>query len=373
MLLFEVESNDYQVFLLKIYPNDLNEMSIKNDFEKLNYGGVPKGFSGRMMLFDWDENFMGGWRIENGIKSKFIGRVTKKNNSSSGRSFKDNSITCYQITTYWYSQACMPGGGCAPPVLIDVSYTIECEYSLAPGDHSGSGGPGDPTANTCFVRHSFIEGLMIPCGDEEPCDNGYIRNWYGDCVCPSSMEIINGNCAFRCVEGNRRNEAGTCILIQNCNTTDPILNALQGQLDALWKSSNASHTSALMANRKENGGWIVSGNNGYSIVPFPSNWVRSACGIDGTINPNELPSNIVGMVHTHPFYVGEDTRSVCGNEKGEVAYRGGPSRDDYDALLSIMTSVSNFSMKTYVVDGTQISSVGLSGSSSLIMYNRCGY
>lgn len=213
---------------------------------------------------------------------------------------------------------------------------------------------------------------MLPCSDVVPCENGFVRDWNGNCVCPSSMETINGNCTFRCVTGNRRNDAGDCVPIQNCNTNDPVLNGIQSQLDALWKASNASHTSMSMTNRIESGGWIVNGASGYSIVPFPSDWLRSACGIDGTINPNELPSNIVGMVHTHPFYVGEDTRGVCGT-KGDAAYKGGPSRDDYDALLTTMSRVGNFSMKIYVVDGTQISSVSLSGSSSLIKFTRCGY
>lgn len=79
------------------------------------------------------------------------------------------------------------------------------------------------------------------------------------------------------------------------------------------------------------------------------------------------------MVHSHPFYVGEDRRSVCGYEDAEEAYQGGPSRPDYETLLIIMNQAGNFGLKSYVIDGSSISSVGLQGASSLKKYDRCGY
>ena len=214
---------------------------------------------------------------------------------------------------------------------------------------------------------------MVPCEEEEPCENGYLRDINGDCYCPTSaMEVINGKCTFKCPTGYKRNEHGYCVQIQNCSTDDAIINAIQASFENLWKASNASHTSLPMSSRLENGGWIVNGPNGYSFIPFPSTLISTPCGMEGQINPSDIPSNLVGMIHTHPFYIGENTKSVCG-ENGEDAYQGGPSPDDYETLLAIMNQTGNFTLKSYVIDGSNISSVNWSGASSLVKYSRCGY
>ena len=141
---------------------------------------------------------------------------------------------------------------------------------------------------------------------------GLLTDVNGNCYCPSFMETVNGDCIFKCIEGYTRNEAGNCTLIEDCDTEDELISHVEAELEALWKNSNASHTSSPMGDRVERGGWIVSGTDGYSFVPFPSAWVMTPCGIDGTINDGDIPDNLVGIIHTHPFYVGEDTRGVCG-------------------------------------------------------------
>jgi hypothetical protein len=161
MLLVEIRPDQYAVFLLKIYPNDREN---KFDHEKINFGKVPNGFEGSMIIFDWNERFIGGWKFKNGSKSKFY-RLINNKNLKTGKNYRNSSITCFQYTTYWYSQACTSEGICAEPVLIDFSTTVECDYVLAPGDNSGSGGPGDPSSNTCFVEHPYIQGLLVPCDE----------------------------------------------------------------------------------------------------------------------------------------------------------------------------------------------------------------
>ena len=65
--------------------------------------------------------------------------------------------------------------------------------------------------------------------------------------------------------------------------------------------------------------------------------------------------------------------AVLGENEGEESYGGGPSRPDFDMLLTIMTLTGNFNLKTYVMDGSGISNIDINGSQSLEKYDRCGY
>lgn len=375
MLLFETQPGEFEVYLLKIYPDNLDTELSNKDFDRLNYGEVPTSFSGQIMVFDWDERFIGGWKVINGERTKYIAR-SNRNNNSDGRTLRNSSIICYQVTTNWYQVSCS-AYGCSEPVLIDVTITINCEQVIAPPDTNdpGSGGGGGGGEPGCFVEHPFIEGLMVPCEDEEPCDNGFIRDWNNNCYCPPALEIINEQCTFKCPTGYKRNLAGVCVQINDCNTNDPIINALQDEFENIWKASNASHTSIPMTNRLENGGWIVNGANGYSFIPFPDTWIRTPCGIDPPANwLNDLPQGLVAWVHSHPFYVGENVSSVCGNYTNPL-YQGNPSRDDSWMLVNLLEKTSQFGMKGYVIDGNGIRIYGLNFSidgqfETLI---RCGY
>jgi hypothetical protein len=376
MLLFEVRPGEYEVYLLKIFPEDIHTKLTNEDFSSVNYGETPTSFSGRMMIFDWDENFIGGWKITQGEKTKHIIR-TQANQKPNGRASRTSQVLCYETSTYWYQIVCVPSTGyCTDPVLIDVISVIECEMIIAPPDFTdpGGGGGGGEGAD-CYEPHPFIEDLMVPCEEEESCGNGFVMNVEGECYCPDFMEVVNEKCTFRCLEGSIRNSAGNCVPV--CNTEDEILNAIQGKLDDLWKKSNASNTSIPMKDRRENGGWIVNGPRGYSIVPFPSTWVMTPCGIDGILNPEDIPANLVGMIHTHPFYRGEDTRGVCGSGKneGEESYVGGPSDPDAELLYIIAKQTSNFGLKGYVIDGDNIHAFNALGSftGQFTTTSRCSY
>ncbi len=373
MLLFETHPGEYEVYLLKIYPDDPATLLSNEDFDRLNYGEVPSSFSGQIMVFDWDERFIGGWRIDGGERSEYIAR-SNHNNNADGRTLRNNSIVCYQVTTHWYQVTCS-AYGCSEPVLIDVTTTINCEQIIAPPDTNdpGAGGGGGGGEPGCFVEHPFIEGLMIPCEDEEPCDNGFIRDWNNNCYCPSALEVINYQCTFKCPTGYKRNLDGICVPIDDCNTNDPIINALQDEFENIWKASNASHTSIPMANRLEYGGWIVSNANGYSFVPFPSDWTRKPCEINPSGNWT-IPQGIVGIVHSHPFFVGENTKIVCG-PMGEESYSGGPSDDDAYFLYLIAKHLSDYNLKGYVIDGKNIHKFDplTYGSTLFSTISRCGY
>lgn len=160
MLLFEVEPGNYEVYLVKTY-TDKNSSDV--GFNELNFGCIPKTFSGSMWIFDWDENPVGGWRIVNGKKTSFYAR-TQGTSKGNGRASRTNDVRCYQIDTYWYQIVCM-GSMCGDPMLIDQSSVIECEMIIAPPDPYDPGGGGGGDQGDCLEPHPYIEGLMVPCPD----------------------------------------------------------------------------------------------------------------------------------------------------------------------------------------------------------------
>lgn len=274
-------------------------------------------------------------------------------------------------TTIYYTCADYPTD-CRETDRSTTCVVKEVRMIGGPGTNGEDYGGGGNGGNSNMCPHPFLIGEFVPCSDA-PCENGYIKDNDGNCFCPSTMEVINSQCTPKCPNGYRRNENGTnCVQIENCVTNDQIISALEGIFEELWASSNAWHTTIPMNQRREGGGWIVSGTpGGYSYVPFPESWVFTPCGIDAVINPSDIPANVVGLVHTHPFYVGEDRRSVC--QTSETQYTGAPSSEDYYTLVAIMNMLGNFNLKGYVIDGNKVSSYNFTGASSLVQINRCGY
>lgn len=229
MLLIEVRSDQYEVFLLKFYPEKENFTLSTKDFENINFGKIPSNFSGSMMIFDWNEKFIGGWKIMSGEKGFFYSKHSAESSEDKigERSASTAAWDCYIITTYWYSQACTRGGECSEPVLIDITMTQVCEYILAPGDGSGSGGPGDPTANTCFIEHPFIQGLMVPC-EELPTITNYVTN-------PCIHQQVN-----KAITANMTNEINT--LVQDIFSINDLVNLELSQVDYLDAEESAITT-----------------------------------------------------------------------------------------------------------------------------------
>jgi hypothetical protein len=157
-----------------------------------------------------------------------------------------------------------------------------------------------------------------------------------------------------------------------CETEDPILDneVFQINLNLLWQSSQPDEP---ISERTEQGGFIVSDGNDFSIVNYPSDWIRTACQIDppnGFLN--DVPENIVGVIHTHPFFSGEDTTSpaVCGSD-GSTNYSSGSNIYDFEFLTAIMNYTNNFNLKSYIIDGDNILSINF--LLQTITTKRCGY
>jgi hypothetical protein len=64
--------------------------------------------------------------------------------------------------------------------------------------------------------------------------------------------------------------------------------------------------------RREDGAFVVhdSASGEISLVPFPPSFVRHACEIEFPDGGFELPPGTIGMVHTHPFSIGDTTAYI---------------------------------------------------------------
>lgn len=132
---------------------------------------------------------------------------------------------------------------------------------------------------------------------------------------------------------------------------------IQKQFIDLWEASAAGRP---LNQRREQGGWIVrKRNDDYGIVPFPPYWQAYPCSIELPVDfVKEVPDNLVGIVHTHPFFEGDDTSAsnVCGGEATEP-YASGANYSDMDILVKVANEKEDFCIKAYIIDGNNIISV----------------
>lgn len=184
---------------------------------------------------------------------------------------------------------------------------------------------------------------------------------------PVQAGILTGNINF---EASKNSEK--CLELQYLGGADKTAQCLSDHhiLDnenirerflELWE---ASGTDQSINQRKEQGGWIVeTEDNGYEVISFPSSWDTSACHIDLPGNFLEMtPQNLVGVVHTHPFYEGEDTTSsdVCGAE-AEESYESGGNYKDLELIVRIADHISDYCIKGFIIDGSNIISMNTFG------------
>jgi hypothetical protein len=298
-------------------------------------------------------------------ENKIIAGASINAEHKSGRSSGTSCITYTQLIGY----ICV-GGSCSPKYE-----TITTCFS------SGGGSGGNETSQE---NPESIGVEMGPTdmpidgngggGNSSACGDGYIKDVNGNCIqgCPSGQETVNGNCEPVCPSGQRRDQNGHCTIIEDCDTADQIINAIQDFLQEIWANTKVTSDQTLMSDRMEDGGWVTESDGNYSYTPFPSDWERTPCGINPPADwQSDIPSNAVGWVHAHPFFLGEDRRSICGYDKSEAAYQGGPSVPDWETLIAVSNQIGNFGMKAYTIDGDLVSSVDI--LQNVIKYNRCGY
>ncbi|GAB3341695.1 hypothetical protein GCM10027429_30340 [Marivirga atlantica] len=259
---------------------------------------------------------------------------------------RSTNLTCitYTMTSYICPDPSRPSY-CVPTT---ITFT-DCFSTGSTGSGGGFGGPADhnwqPLPKRAIIE---VDNALDPPGTlPSVCEPGMVSDRNGGCVPKPDP----------------------------CDTGNNILDSeeIQSDLLKIWSGSNASSGDIPMDERLEQGGWIIEINGGYDVVFFPPTFLRDPCGISPPSNWKDLiPDNIVGYVHSHPFYIGENTLGPCGAE-GETSYEGGPSDPDYIFLMDLMNFLGNFNIAGYVIDGGKIYSYDFRYSAGIKEYNRCGY
>lgn len=154
-------------------------------------------------------------------------------------------------------------------------------------------------------------------------------------------------------------------------------NQIQFALNDIWEDSGVNQSiedSQPIEDRREKGGFVINNNGALGFIPFPSDWGSTACSVDPPGDYlNDIPSNLVAIVHSHPFFKDENTTSplVCGSENGQTNYSSGTNLDDIGTLIAIASELGNFSIKGYIIDGYSI--VRYTTIGQIETFERCGY
>lgn len=177
------------------------------------------------------------------------------------------------------------------------------------------------------------------------------------------------------------------VCTEPCETNDEVLDdeIVQQKMEELWEASNAD---APEFQRKEQGGWIIKDpvTNEISFEEFPPSWARKPCGIDLPANIT-VPPNTIGMLHTHPFTIGEKMYSCL---KAPVAviqqfqgqfdqvvkkYNNQPSPGDIELMNTF--AQAGFDLDGYIIDEQGIvkydENTVENNSSTMTTHSRCAY
>ncbi|MFC3417286.1 hypothetical protein [Algoriphagus hitonicola] len=172
LLLYPKENGTYIPYFLVIYPDDPNFQFEQEDFHRGAYQSIPEDFSGVYRFYRWNGNFIGGWRIKNGVKTHRLKELKSKTTSKSSR-ISSGTLYCYVIEMTWYTYTCFEGIGCTTPEEDGRDITgVECEYVLAPPspidpDTGGGGGGTPPSGNECEQPEGNILDVPVECEEED--------------------------------------------------------------------------------------------------------------------------------------------------------------------------------------------------------------
>ncbi|MCR9133150.1 MAG: hypothetical protein NXI08_11265 [bacterium] len=174
-----------------------------------------------------------------------------------------------------------------------------------------------------------------------------------------------------------------------CETGDENIDDpnVQEALNEIWEDSNADATDQF--DRKEQGGWIIENpiTGKKSFQEFPNSWQRLPCKIE-VPESITIPSNTIGIVHTHPFTTGEKMYSCLGAPNMVIAemiedvnpdiieiYENQPSPGDLDMIKTI--NEHGFDLDGYIIDEQGIVNYDeetvKDDSSTMKNYERCAY
>lgn len=169
LLLYPKENGTYIPYFLIIYPDNPNFQFEQEDFHRGAYQSIPKDFSGVYRFYRWNGNFIGGWRIQEGIKTHRIRNQSEVLGTGNQLKISNYTVKCYLEVTTWYQYSCF-GDQCTPAIEIGEDITgIECELefqSITPPDDSGEGGPGG-YSDFCEQPEGNILDMPVECEEEE--------------------------------------------------------------------------------------------------------------------------------------------------------------------------------------------------------------
>lgn len=155
-----------------------------------------------------------------------------------------------------------------------------------------------------------------------------------------------------------------------CATGDEVVDdpTVQGGVDELWRDSNYG-PNVNLADRTEQGGWLVQTANGYQVVRW-TQLQTSWCGAEGE-EPFPTSGTVVGFVHTHPYALGE---TVVSCEWTIETYMGDPSSVDRALSMQLGQALGRSEgLPGYIVDANGITRFVGEDDSEDRRHARCGY
>jgi hypothetical protein len=241
-------------------------------------------------------------------------------------------------------EGCVTEGICTLPP-ISGGGCDEWDYSCdGGGDCAASAGPGSPDGTT-------VQGCDDGGGDGGDYDGGGGGSGGG-----GGGGGSGGTKGPLCPDYGCEDPAP-----DPCFTGDPKLddpNVYSG-FQALWTGSNYD-PDIPQDQRRERAGWLVQDASGYRLVEIMDATFHP-CGVDIREAP---PAGAVGVVHTHPWKIGEVV-TTCAS--GPVLYTGTPSEDDKATLRRFGLSTG------YILDASGIGQFTGSGGETALRKGRCGY
>ena len=157
-----------------------------------------------------------------------------------------------------------------------------------------------------------------------------------------------------------------------CKTSDPLLNSqpVQAAFEDLWKDSNYEVNGIVQpqSERRERGGFIIQTGNGYTVQPFPADWIYGPCSIAFPLDYRP-PAGTVAYVHTHPFTYGEKQTSCDPVVPGTSLYQNYPGRSsDGDNKTA-----GHWGISGYLLDADHIARFTADEASADVPFGRCAY
>ncbi|WP_297338510.1 M23 family metallopeptidase [Algoriphagus sp.] len=166
LLLFKINKDQFRPYILKAEMTSPEFKSDWKELKNLNLNTRPSTFNGKYMFFKLDGSYVGGWKIENGKRTRsnwFFKSSTSYDHTANSRVSDYYTYHCVVTTHTTYIEA---GGG--EPYIEEQYETWDCIFTpvFSDPDPSTPSGGGDGTP--CYETLPDFEGHTVPCDETEP-------------------------------------------------------------------------------------------------------------------------------------------------------------------------------------------------------------